>query len=102
MIKIILDILFVLSKAAVIIAICYLITLKISSYFRYESLKRRYFKILVSSIICFIFFLTYGLLDNYYDLKNKSLAELWFLLFPISVLFIVIFSVLFFSIKRKP
>jgi len=67
----------------------------------YEIKKRSFLRVLLASLICFLFFLGYGLLANNFDFKIEILDGLWFLLFPISSLLIVIFSTCFFLTKPK-
>lgn len=98
MIEIFWDIMFFLFKASLIVIVCYWLALKVCN--RYELKKRRYLKILYTNIFCIVLFLIYGLLDNYCGIKNKSLAELWFVLFPVSIILIIVFSILL--LIKKP
>jgi MFS-type transporter involved in bile tolerance (Atg22 family) len=92
--------LFILESALIYFA-CYFFANKMCYSVKYKGEKRAYLKILIANVVCFLFFLIYGLLDNYFGIKVKFLAPIWFLLFPISSLLIVIFSILFFFTKHK-
>jgi len=88
-------------ESAIIYFICYFLASKICSSVKYKNAKRGYLKILVASIICFLTFLIYGLLDNYFDIEIKFLTPIWFLLFPLSSCLIIVFGFLFFYSKNK-
>jgi len=96
----ILEVILFYSETAGICLIFYFIASGICANVKYSGAKKKYLKLLLASLICLFFFLTYGLADNYLDLKSRVLAPMWFLLFPISVILSIIFSILFFTKKR--
>ncbi len=87
----VLDVLLFFGEAAGIYAVCYFISLKISHYSKYRNEKKQYFILFLASIICLLFFITYGLLDNYFDIEIRMLTPLWFLLVPISTLLTILY-----------
>lgn len=92
-----------LLKAAVIYLAFYFLAFIICSFTKYTGDKKTYFQILMANIICFLFFLIYGLLDNYYYVRINFLIPIWFFLFPLSFLLMVFFAFLFFFDKNvKP
>lgn len=89
-----------LLEVAIICIVCYYLAHKICYSTKYKGEKKAYLKVLIANIICFLFFLIYGLLENHFYLGIKFLAPIWFLLFPVSLIFGIIFSYLFFSTKN--
>ena len=92
----ILEIIIFYSEVAGLCLIFYLIASLICRNVSYSGTKKKYLKPLLASLICFLFFLTYGLADNYLDIQSRVLAPMWFILFPLSLIFSIIFSILFF------
>jgi len=88
-------------KAIIVYSACYFIAFNIKFSLKNRGKRNTYLKILIANVICLSFFLIYGLLDNYWDIKVVFLATLWFLLFPLSSLLIIIFGILFFFEKRQ-
>ena len=81
--------------------VCYFLAGKLLLKSKHQGKTKRYFTILIASLICFLFFITYGIFANEFDLSIKILNPLYFILVPISFLSIVTFSILFFNNKNK-
>jgi hypothetical protein len=97
---IIATLLFIL-ESAIICLICLFCAVGISYRTKYIGEKRTYLRILIASLVCFFLFFSYGIIENYFGLGFKLLAPLWYLLFPSSLIFIVISLYLFFSTNDK-
>lgn len=90
-----------LLESGVIWLVCFFFSSKIISRTKFIGEKKTYLRVSIANIICFLFFLIYGLLDKYYGVTSKILAPLWYLLLPTSLLFGLIFLYLFFSTKNR-
>ena len=65
----------------------YITSSKICSYIKkINPGQKRKLRWIITHGICLIFFLTYGLLDNYYGVRVVPLEALWFILTPMSFL----------------
>jgi len=95
----VLDAIPLLTVGCVIYLACYFLAYFICKKANYAFKKKKDLIGIVTNGICFTFFLAYGQLDNHGYVHITILQGLWFLLFPISLLFILIFGVSF-LIKR--
>ena len=85
-----------------IYAICYIISSKICSYIKKDNLvQQRKLRWLITNGLCLIFFITYGLLDNYCGVRAVPLEALWFILTPISFLGLIWNTIAFFNSARR-
>jgi hypothetical protein len=86
-----------------IYVICYIISSKICSYIKkINVVRKKKLRWLITNGICLIFFLTYGLLDNYCGIRVVPLEALWFILTPISFFGLIWNTIAFFNSPRSP
>jgi hypothetical protein len=93
-------ILFILEIAGIYL-VCYVISKVIFSSVKYKGEKKFYLEMLGANIICFLFFLIYGYLENSFYVRVRFLQPLAFLALPISTIFTLFFAVLFVTTKKK-
>jgi hypothetical protein len=80
---------------------CFLIAKPITARFSYPNAKGRFLRLLLASLICFLFFLAYGLVANNTDFSIEILNPLWFLLWPLSSLLSIVFLFCFLLTKKE-
>jgi hypothetical protein len=100
MISIIGEILLFIIEVAIVSIIFYFVASRILSKKKYNGVNKGRKTVFLSSVICFLFFLVYGLVDNYLDFKVRLLAPLWFFFFPLSVVIILVYGFLLIFKKR--
>ena len=81
--------------------VCYFLAGKLIFKSKHKGKIKRYLAMLIASLICFLFFIVYGILANEFDLSVKILNPIYFILVPISFLSIVIFFILFFVNRNR-
>ena len=90
--------------------ICYYFAIKITAKKHYKRLKKIFLQILLASIICFLFCLVYTLVGgslafvfdfNVHLLGVRIFDGLSVILFPISIISIIVFAFCFFLAKNK-
>ena len=96
-----LDTITLVAVGCVIYLVCYVLAFFICRKAKYSLNKKKDLIGLMTNAICFIFFLVYGQLDNHNYIHITILQGLWFILFPISLLFILIFTVSFLAKRDK-
>ncbi len=85
-------------ESIVIYAVCYLIASLICSFIKkYNKIQKKNLLLIITNAICFVFFIIYGLADNYLDARIEFLEPLWFLLTPISFIGLIYYSISFFA-----
>jgi len=85
-----------------IYVLCYVISSKICSNIKkINAVQKKKLRSLITNGICFIFFITYGLLDNYCGITVVPLEALWFILTPISFLGLIWYTIAFFTSGQR-
>ena len=81
--------------------VCYFLAGKLVVRSKYTGKIKRYLIMLIASLVCFLFFIFYGMIANTFDVSIKLLNPLYYLLVPVSFLSILAFSMLFFLHKNR-
>lgn len=81
--------------------ICFFCSVRITNKTKFIGEKKLYLRLSIASLMYLLFFLSYGLLDKKLELPSVVLASLWYLLFPASILFTILFFILFLTTKKE-